>query len=56
MDEVSYVEKIGLILRDKQLASQFSHSARAQSLKLDWNELTNIYFEDLHQLVSVLQS
>lgn len=55
-DEGGYIEKIKMLLNDNELAAQFSAAGRQQSLSMDWKELTNVYFQDLHQLAGVLQS
>ena len=53
-NEACYVEKVEAILNDKMLGKQFSEKGRSYSLELDWNKLTDIYFEDLHNLAGVL--
>lgn len=49
-DENDYVEKIEILLRDKELWRQFSEEGRLCSQKFDWDELTGIYFNDIEAL------
>ena len=53
-DHTDFVEKIETILSDDLLSARFSEKGRNHSLQLDWNKLTDVYFEDLHQLAGVL--
>ena len=54
-DQTEFVEKIETILSDELLSTRFSENGRKHSLELDWDKLTDVYFDDLHQLAGVLQ-
>ena len=49
-DEVEYVEKIELLLKDKTLRHQLSEAGRRYSLAFNWDHLAGVYFEDLRIL------
>ncbi|MCC6279060.1 MAG: glycosyltransferase family 1 protein, partial [Saprospiraceae bacterium] len=46
-DEVEYVEKIELLLKDKTLLHQLSEAGRRYSLAFNWDHLAEVYFNDL---------
>ncbi len=49
-DELEYVEKIELLLKDKTLRHQLSEAGRRYSLAFNWDHLAEVYFEDLRVL------
>jgi len=49
-DEAFYVEKIALVLENRDLWQQFSTAGRQYSQRFDWGQLAEVYFDDLQNL------
>ncbi|KAA6438384.1 glycosyltransferase family 1 protein [Dyadobacter flavalbus] len=55
-NEADYVEKIQTLIRNNALREMISDNGRRYSLGFDWNKLTNIYFDELHNLAGILHA
>ncbi|WP_229213771.1 glycosyltransferase family 4 protein [Dyadobacter psychrotolerans] len=53
-NHADYVDKIQTILSDDPLRARFSQKGRSFSLDLDWDKLTDVYFDDLQSMAGVL--
>lgn len=55
-NELDYMEKIQALIRNNALKEMISENGRSYSLGFDWNKLTDVYFDELHNLTGILHA